>query len=276
MADRIQLRRDTKARWTQYNPILLEGEEGYELDSDQYKIGDGIHAWNDLPYRGDPCLQQTGTSTTTPMSQKAVTDELNAINSKVEAIASGTEVVMSLSAGCIYKNVATPVTITANVTGIVPETLKIIEDSLSGTILESGNNVRTLTANKTFTLSSNTKNLYGQATYQGLEFSGSIVLNARFPIYYGFGNSPESVADETNKLSARTSAAGTYNDTATADGQHFYILVPTDIGALSSFTMGGAPYVMESNEKLIGGINYRIYASGAVYNSGATVSVVAS
>jgi len=52
MADRIQLRRDTKARWTQYNPILLEGEEGYELDSDQYKIGDGIHAWNDLPYRG--------------------------------------------------------------------------------------------------------------------------------------------------------------------------------------------------------------------------------
>lgn len=82
------MRRDTKARWTQYNPILLEGEEGYELDSDQYKIGDGIHAWNDLPYRGDPCLQQTGTSTTTPMSQKAVTDELNAINSKVEAIAS--------------------------------------------------------------------------------------------------------------------------------------------------------------------------------------------
>ena len=29
MADRIQLRRDTKLRWEQLNPILLEGEEGY-------------------------------------------------------------------------------------------------------------------------------------------------------------------------------------------------------------------------------------------------------
>lgn len=81
MADRIQQRRDTKARWAEYNPILLEGEPGYELDTDQYKLGDGEHAWNDLPYRGDPCLQQTGQSTTTPMSQKAVTDELNLINS---------------------------------------------------------------------------------------------------------------------------------------------------------------------------------------------------
>lgn len=53
MADRIQQRRDTAARWVQYNPILLEGEVGYVLDNpNQYKIGDGIHAWNDLPVRG--------------------------------------------------------------------------------------------------------------------------------------------------------------------------------------------------------------------------------
>lgn len=99
-------------------PILLEGEVGYELDTDQYKLGDGEHAWNDLPYRGDPCLQQTGQSTTTPMSQKAVTDELNTINGKISAIASGAEVRLSLNVSCIYKNVATAVTITANVTGV--------------------------------------------------------------------------------------------------------------------------------------------------------------
>lgn len=72
MADRIQQRRDTAARWTQFNPILLEGEVGYELDTDQYKVGDGVKAWNDLPYRGDPCLQRLGTSTTTPVSQDAL------------------------------------------------------------------------------------------------------------------------------------------------------------------------------------------------------------
>ncbi|GEM_PF-2613641 len=77
MADRFQHRRDTKARWAEINPVLLQGEVGYELDSDQYKLGDGIHTWNQLPYRGDPCLQQTGSSQTTPMSQDATTKALD-------------------------------------------------------------------------------------------------------------------------------------------------------------------------------------------------------
>ena len=50
MSERIQMRRDTAARWAQYNPILLEGEIGYVTDSMQFKIGDGMHAWNELPY----------------------------------------------------------------------------------------------------------------------------------------------------------------------------------------------------------------------------------
>ncbi len=79
MADRVQLRRDTAANWTAYNPILLEGEIGLELDTDQYKLGDGIHTWSALPYRGAPCVQQMGSSTTTPMSQKAVTDIFNSL-----------------------------------------------------------------------------------------------------------------------------------------------------------------------------------------------------
>lgn len=79
MADRIQLRRDTAANWVNHNPVLLEGEPGVELDTDQWKMGDGVHSWNDLPYRGGECVQQKGQSTTVPMSQKAVTDELNLI-----------------------------------------------------------------------------------------------------------------------------------------------------------------------------------------------------
>ena len=53
MADIIQQRRDTAARWAQYNPILLEGEVGYVTDNpNQYKIGNGRDKWNDLPLRG--------------------------------------------------------------------------------------------------------------------------------------------------------------------------------------------------------------------------------
>lgn len=52
MADRMQFRRDTAANWATYNPILLEGELGFVLNTQHYKLGDGIHAWNDLELRG--------------------------------------------------------------------------------------------------------------------------------------------------------------------------------------------------------------------------------
>lgn len=82
MADRIQQRRDTAARWAQYNPILLEGEVGYVTDDpNQYKIGDGVHTWNELPLRGfdGTLVHELGTSETAAMSQKGVTDVSNAL-----------------------------------------------------------------------------------------------------------------------------------------------------------------------------------------------------
>ena len=74
MADKIQLRRDTAARWQNYNPILSEGEPGFETDTDQYKIGDGVSTWNQLPYRGFSCLNQFGNSKTSPLSQFAASE----------------------------------------------------------------------------------------------------------------------------------------------------------------------------------------------------------
>lgn len=50
MSDRIQFRRDLAEHWTSANVILLEGELGLETDTGKCKIGDGVHAWNDLPY----------------------------------------------------------------------------------------------------------------------------------------------------------------------------------------------------------------------------------
>ena len=46
---RLQQRVDTKAKWEQENPVLLNKEIGYETDG-KYKIGNGITNWNNLPY----------------------------------------------------------------------------------------------------------------------------------------------------------------------------------------------------------------------------------
>lgn len=47
---KILFRRDTSSNWFNNNPVLSEGEPGYELDTGLYKLGNGITTWNDLPY----------------------------------------------------------------------------------------------------------------------------------------------------------------------------------------------------------------------------------
>lgn len=47
---RILLRRDTPTGWATKNPVLGPGEMGYEIETGRLKIGDGVTAWNSLPY----------------------------------------------------------------------------------------------------------------------------------------------------------------------------------------------------------------------------------
>jgi hypothetical protein len=52
MAVQIQFRHDTAANWTSVDPILAEGELGLEMDTEQFKIGNGVDSWTDLAYGG--------------------------------------------------------------------------------------------------------------------------------------------------------------------------------------------------------------------------------
>lgn len=55
----FELRRDTAAQWSSMNPILLEGEPGFETDTNKLKIGDGFTSWNSLAYFGGESLAAT-------------------------------------------------------------------------------------------------------------------------------------------------------------------------------------------------------------------------
>lgn len=56
---RIVLKNDSKANWITNNPVLRKSEFGIEFDPNatannykvNFKIGDGIHNWSDLPYQ---------------------------------------------------------------------------------------------------------------------------------------------------------------------------------------------------------------------------------
>lgn len=46
----IKMRRGTSTQWSTANPVLSQGEIGYETDTELMKIGDGVTTWNLLPY----------------------------------------------------------------------------------------------------------------------------------------------------------------------------------------------------------------------------------
>jgi hypothetical protein len=48
----IQFRRDTSVSWKFADPVLASGELGLELDTQQFKIGNGHSRWSLLPYGG--------------------------------------------------------------------------------------------------------------------------------------------------------------------------------------------------------------------------------
>lgn len=45
-----QFKRGTAQRWIELNPILRQGEPGFEYDTGKLKIGDGFTPWCALPY----------------------------------------------------------------------------------------------------------------------------------------------------------------------------------------------------------------------------------
>lgn len=88
MSDRVQFRRDTKARWSEVNPILMEGEIGLEIDTNNIKMGDGVHAWNELEYGVgiENITSEVGDSENIAASQKLVTDKFSDLSSEVKPL----------------------------------------------------------------------------------------------------------------------------------------------------------------------------------------------
>lgn len=83
MATRMQQRRGLAAAWTAANTVLASGEVGFEIDTTQFKVGDGVTAWDDLPYFKN--FESTNT-----VIEDAIADEATNRNTAITASATST------------------------------------------------------------------------------------------------------------------------------------------------------------------------------------------
>lgn len=172
----------------------------------------------------------------------------------------GTDQTVKASYSIKRKDAAiTPTSLALSINGVMKDIDIKASDTISIEINKEGESTVVLTAK-----------------YDELVKSAMAKMVMVLPIFFGFGTSEVDVAIAGNKLGPRTSAAGVYEKTSAKDRVNFIILVPKTLPKLSSFTMGGAPFVMITSSVVINGKDYYMYKSGGVYMSGTTVRVQAS
>ena len=216
-------------------------------------------------------VQETGTATDKVMSQKVVTDNLTELQNTVFPLEvslsldkplleyTGSE--QSIKATYSIKRKGSPITPTALALSVDGSLLSIDikqSDTVAIKVNKEGETQIILTAK-----------------HGDLVKSASSKVTMVLPIYYGFGTTETEIAIAANKLSPRLSASGTYAKTSARDNVNFIILVPKTLPRLTSFTMGGAPCVMDESSVAINGKNYYMYKTAAVYMTGATLKVQA-
>lgn len=215
--------------------------------------------------------QETGTATDKVMSQKVVTDNLTELQNTVFPL----EVSLSLDKPLLEytgseQSIKATYSIKRKGSPITPTALALsVDGSLVSIDVKQADTVTIKVNNEGET------QIILTAKHGDLVKSATNKVTMVLPIYYGFGTTETDIAIAANKLSPRLSASGTYAKTSAKDDVNFIILAPKTLPKLTNFTMGGAPFVMETSSVTINGKDYYMYKSGGVYMSGTTVSVLA-
>lgn len=217
-------------------------------------------------------VQETGKATDKVMSQKVVTDNLTELQNTVFPL----EVSLSLDKPLLEytgseQSIKATYSIKRKGSPVTPTTLALsVDGSLVSIDVKQADTV-TVKVNK-----EGETQIILTAKHGDLVKSASSKVTMVLPIYYGFGTTETDIAIAANKLSPRLSASGTYAKTSAKDDVNFIILAPKTLPKLNNFTMGGAPFVMETSSVSINGKDYYMYKSGAIYMNGATLNVQAN
>lgn len=217
-------------------------------------------------------VQETGSATDKVMSQKVVTDNLTELQNTVFPL----EVSLSLDKSLLEytgseQSIKATYSIKRKGSPITPTALALsVDGSLVSIDVKQADTV-TVKVNK-----EGETQIILTAKHGDLVKSASSKVTMVLPIYYGFGTKETDIAIAANKLSPRLSASGTYAKTSAKDDVNFIILAPKTLPKLNNFTMGGAPFVMETTSVTINGKDYYMYKSGAIYMTGTTLNVQAN
>jgi hypothetical protein len=231
MATRMQQRRGTAAQWTSADPTLAAGEIGFETDTNQFKMGDGVNAWSDLSYfknledlggslddyilsnnigtaNGIASLDPAGYI---PIGQlgnliDAAPDTLNTLNELANAITYLSNSVATQIDEAVSFAVGEHQAETANVHGIADASLLATFDYVANAITSA----EEFTSNAVSTHNSDTLNVHGIANTAALA-TATTVANAKSEAITAAEDYADGLASNYDAVGTATGAVSTHN-----------------------------------------------------------------
>jgi hypothetical protein len=175
MAFRIQIRRDTASKWKVNNPILLDGELGYETDTKYLKIGDSTTPWNELMY------WQAGNSSVPNFTVTVLLDSGN-ISSIVTSKGPDGSILTNSPWNFVISNDVNTLTVTHN-KGYKPIGLATYSTKSNNIIIKTPNNNSTSDFSVMCDLEYNSFSLYNiNSENTGADSSGTVEISWMFGI----------------------------------------------------------------------------------------------
>lgn len=261
-----------KADKEETNRLLAEKANTADVNSKFTEEKKRVDAELAKKFDKESVAQESGEAEDKVMSQKVVTDNLTELQNMVFPL----EVSLSLDKPLLEytgseQSIKATYSIKRKGSPVTPTALALsVDGSLVSIDVKQADTV-TIKVNK-----EGETQIILTAKHGDLVKSASSKVTMVLPIYYGFGTTETDIAIAANKLSPRLSASGTYAKTSAKDDVNFIILAPKTLPKINNFTMGGAPFVMETTSVTINGKDYYMYKSGGIYMSGTTVRVQAS
>jgi hypothetical protein len=246
MAIRMQQRRGTAEQWTLANPILAEGEIGFEIDINQFKVGDGVNRWEDLSYFRNSNDVDEILEDFIPLSEKGEANGVATLDEEGQVPATQlANATVDLSAYATETYVDTAVT---NLVASAPETLDTLNE-LAAALGDDANFATTVT-----------NSIATKAPIESPTFTGTV--SGVTKTHVGLGNvdntsdadKPVSTATQT-ALNGKANTSHTHNQseliTTVSNKSAGYTILATDKNSIIRST-GSAITITIANVLAIG------------------------
>ena len=165
MAVRIQMRRGAATSWNATDPVLAEGEFGFDTTAGQLKIGTGTTSWSNLDYLITDASLGTSLGDYIELAEKGSTSGVAELDSVRNLLVPNSSIIFEGSSADAHETTLTVTNPTADRTITIPDsTGTLVLSDGSGNVTISGN---LTVSGTTTTIDSTTINVVNSFVFEG-------------------------------------------------------------------------------------------------------------